>query len=157
MKKPIHFLLASLLLLGCVSLIACGGGGEKQQQAASTESSETGSAQVEVRQTSSGDWGDMPIFSGAKSEGEAKVITGVGAFERSEVRHYITDAKPAQVISYYKSKMPKKGWTKLLDAHEEDGVWGCAWQKKGGRFVANVTVFEDNGCHIILGRHEGKK
>ena len=61
------------------------------------------------------------------------------------------------MISYYKSKMPKKGWTKLMDAQEDEG-WGSAWHKKDGRFVANVTVVEeDDGCHILLGRHEGKK
>jgi hypothetical protein len=164
MKRVIVLGMVAALILGLLGLWSCGGGGEKkaQQQTSSEPAEETIVAEKNEDQGGTG-WGDIPIYSGAdrkEDEGMSAAMTAaMGGYKKSEVRIYTTGDPFGQVVAYYKSQMPKKGWNKMTEGEEQEEGWGSVWQKKDGQILVNVSVVKDieGECGIILARHEGRQ
>jgi hypothetical protein len=162
MKKLIVMWIVCALLFGGLGLMACGGGGQETEQEVMSESGDemvVAEAEDEKKEEKGeGDWGDIPIYSGAdRAEEELTAKMGASGSAISEVRLYKTGDAYDKVVSFYKSRMSRKGWTKIMDKEDEEG-WGSMWQKKDGQQLVNVSVVKDidGQCGIVIGRHKEK-
>jgi len=164
MRKLLALNLIAILIFGSAGLLACGGG-EKQAEEG-TESPETMLAETDMEDTGGevkgAAWKDIPIYSGAdlfESEMTKRMsaaMTAQGETGASKVQFYKSGDDYDKIVSYYKSRMPRKGWKKVTDQEQEEG-WGSMWQK-GEKVMVNVSVIRDieGECGIIIARHENK-
>jgi hypothetical protein len=164
MKRMIVLGMAAALILSLLGLWACGGGGEKQaQQKTSSEPANEMVVAEKTEDQEGGGWSDIPIYSGAdrkEDAGMSAAMSGaIGGYKESEVRVYTTGDPFGQVVVYYKSQMPEKGWNKMTEGEEQEEGWGSVWQKKDGQILVNVSVVKDvdGECGIIIARHEGRQ
>jgi hypothetical protein len=119
MKKAVLMGFGLLLILGCVSVGACSSG--KKDGTASTpaqspqqETTRTASSTTKPVSGSSGSFGGIPIYPGAKqmmsivSDKDEVLNDKPAVFEH---RVYTTSDKRDKVVAFYKDKMPASGWT----------------------------------------------
>jgi hypothetical protein len=150
MKKVILRVLALLLILTCVSISACGGGGEKGTTSAQTQVQQqnlTGTASTTIKPVSGGSesFGGVPIYPGAKETFKIKSDQNETLNDKPAIyenRMYTTSAKRADVVAFYKDKMPANGWIEEswmeMGSGDKGGSIG-QYDKKDGQAYAVVT------------------
>jgi hypothetical protein len=153
MKRVLSLVLVTVMLLGCIGLVACGGndndGTESTTQPAS---SKTTAAASKTTVSSSGGltWNDMPVYSGAKQvqKGSWAIPSNDGDYSKVEWRYYEVGKSAADVISYYKSKMPDNGWTQTAWMEMGTMSYGM-YTKNSEKDAAMIWVMEQDGKTIL--------
>jgi hypothetical protein len=119
MKKIALMALALLAVLGCAALTACSsknetGTASTPTQSPQQETTRTASSTTKPVSGSSGSFGGIPIYPGAKqimsivSDKDEVLNDKPAVFEH---RVYTTSDKRDKVVAFYKDKMPASGWT----------------------------------------------
>jgi len=149
MKKTLLFVILAILLIGCTSLVACGGNNE---DTATQEPAKTTSASTKTTAASSGGltWNDMPVYSGAKQvqKGSWSIPANEGDYSKVEWRYYEASGSAADVVSYYKSKMPGNGWTETAWMEMGTTAWGM-YNKNSEKDAAMVWIMAEDGKTIL--------
>ena len=164
MKRTITIILITILLLGSISLIACGNkdGSTTSETSDNPNSSSTSSDTIKTTTKSqsadTGNWG-IPIYPKYDSESEFYVKSDQNQFLNDkpavyESRFITTSDKFDTVVAFYKEKMLANGW--------EEKVWGGSggsggmyvgqYEKNGGKESAGIAIGDDgDGTSIQLG------
>ena len=154
MKRALSLVLVMLIVLGCVSLVACGGeeNGVSTPQDSEAENGEAKSEE-EVSTLSSGDgliWKDMPIYSGAKTiaKGAWAIPAAEEDWSKVEWRYYETNDTLSEVAKFYKSQMPDSGWQETMWMDAGEMSWAF-YQKNNEQDGAMIWVNANNGNTVI--------
>ncbi len=157
MKKGISLLLVVIMLIGGVSLIACG---EKEsgttQEPTQTPSSPSVPSPTQTTPSPVGGltWNDMPIYSGAAQiqKGSWAIPPAEGDYSRFEWRYYETNDSLDKVAAFYRSQMPAKGWKEMGWMEVPEMNWGM-YNKNDEKDAAMIWVnFQDGKTVVALWR-----
>ena len=159
MKKIVAVVLLVAMVLACASVAACGGGGVTPPPAGEptpAPPSETTPPQPSdggVTPPSSGGgftWDDMPVYPGAAqvAKGSWMEPPEEGEMSRVEWRHYQTGDGKDNVIAFYKSAMPGKGWQEMASMEMGELSW-LMYTKNNEADLAWVYVGEGDGETLI--------
>lgn len=165
MKKLMALALAFILALSCLSFIACGGGEKKEEITTETPAETSAPEEVTKEETHAGglNWGDVPIYSGAKrreSAGDIVVEETKKQFRKVEERLYVVDDPPEKVASFYQKEMPKKGWKKGSEVDIGGGSTYSEWLKDGGNkgvVISTTKRIAGGQTSLDILKFEGRK
>jgi hypothetical protein len=149
MKKALLFVILAVLLIMCIGLVACGGNNEGT---ATQEPAKTTAASTKTTVASSGGltWNDMPVYSGAKEtqKGSWSIPANEGDYSKVEWRYYEVSGSMADIVSYYKSKMPGNGWTETAWMEMGTTAWGM-YNKNSEKDASMVWIMAEGGKTIL--------
>lgn len=156
MKKLLSLVLIFALILGCVGLAACGNGAEEEEEATPPPAEEEAPPEEEEVEPPSGrelSWSDIPVYSGADQiqKGSWAMPPAQGEWTKVEWRYYETGDSVDQVASFYRDKMPDKGWDEMMWMEVEGMAWAYYAQnneKDGAMFW--VTSDEDKTVFALM-------
>jgi len=140
MKKAISLALVLIMMLSCISLVACGGGEEEAP---------TPSPTSEPATTPSGSgltWNDMPVYSGTGQvqKGSWSIPPAEGEWLKVEWRYYETSDSINAVATFYKSQMPGNGWQETMWMEIQEMSWGI-YNKNDEQDAAMVWIGSEEG------------
>ena len=139
MKIVLSLALALIMVLSCISLVACG----DDKENGAPPPSDGG----EARPPSIVTWEDIPLYPGAEQaqKGSWAIPPEQGEWSNVEWRYYETGASTDEVASFYKSQMPGNGWEEMMWMEAQGVAW--AYYTKNG---------EENGAMFWVSSDEGK-
>ena len=165
MRKVMSLVLVLIMVLGCISLVACGGEEKgvttpedseeetSEAEASEEETSEAEASEEEAGTPSGGDgltWKDMPVYSGAGqiARGAWAIPPAEGDWSKVEWRYYEINDTPGKIAAFYKSQMPENGWQEMMWMDAGEMSWGF-YQKNDEQDGAMVWVAVDDGNSVI--------
>lgn len=153
MRRTISLLLVVVITLGCIGFAACGDGEEKETTPPpSSEQTNNQTPQQAESSTSGGDlsWSDVPVYSGAKQvqKGSWSIPPAEGDYSKVEWRYYETSDNVSNVVSFYKDKMPGKGWEQMGWMEMPEMNWGM-YNKNNEQDAAMVWICSEDGKTFI--------
>ena len=166
MKKLMVLALAFILATSCLSFIACGGGEKKEETTTETPAETSAPEEVTREETHAGglNWGDVPIYPGAKRREQTAdnivVEETKKQFRKVEERLYVVADPPEKVLSFYRKEMPKKGWNIGSEVDSGGGSTYCEWLKDGGNkavVISTTKRITDGQTSLDILKVEGRK
>lgn len=158
MKKVVSVVLLVVMVLACVSVAACRPVVVVQPPAeepapATPEPSPSQPSNGGVTPPSSSGgftWNDVPAYPGAAqvAKGSWTEPPEEGEMSKVEWRHYQTGDGQDNVVSFYKSAMPGKGWQEMASMEMGELSW-LMYTKNNEADLAWVYVGEGDGGTLI--------
>ena len=151
MKKVVSLVLVVAIMLSSVGLVACGGGGGATPPPPSEGEAAPPSEEEPTPTPAEGlSWNDMPVYSGAKqvTKGSWTVPPAEGEWSKVEWRYYETGDSVSEVVAFYKSQMPGKGWQEMAWMEMPEVSWGY-YGKNDEQDGAMVWTGSDDGKTFI--------
>ena len=169
-------MLGLTVLVLALALAACGGGGEEEEEEGPGEREATPAATktVEAEETpevaetpeaekpsggGEASLGGVPVYPGAEKIGEYSgeyslplIGEGLETGEYSDVKWavYETSDSVDDVASFYKDKMPDKGWEEEGWFEMAEVAWG-SYTRDGGNQGAWVAITANEKTEIVIG------
>jgi len=145
MKKAISLALVLIMMLSCISLVACGGGEEEAPTPTPTPSP-TSEPATTPPSGSGLTWNDMPVYSGAGQvqKGTWAIPPAEGEWSKVEWRYYETGGSVSEVVTFYKSQMPGNGWQETMWMEMQEMSWGV-YNKNNEQDAAMVWIGSEEG------------
>jgi len=84
-------------------------------------------------------WESVPIYQGSTLESTKDCPGKWAKCETCEHRIYVTDEVPADVCSFFKDEMLKRGWMKLTYQFYPEGSCLATWMKDDTRVIFNAA------------------
>jgi len=154
LKKFLLLVLVFALILGCLGLAACGSSEDEEEVTPPpAEEEEVAPPEEEEAEPLSGGkltWSDMPVYSGADQiqKGSWAMPPAQGEWSKVEWHYYETGDSVDKVASFYRDKMPDKGWDEMMWMEAEGVAWAY-YSKNNEKDGAMFWISSDEGKTVF--------